>query len=41
MENGEAYLMGRGTTQEAVILVSETKQVGCIQKIVKVFKYVN
>ena len=41
VENGEAYLMGRVTTQEAEILVSETKQVGGIQKIVKVFKYVN
>ena len=41
VENGEAYLMGRVTTQEAEILVSETKQVGGIQKIVKVFTYVN
>ena len=41
VENGEAYLMGRVTTQEAEILVNETKQVWGIQKIVKVFTYLN
>ena len=41
VENGEAYLMGRVTTQEAEISVNETKQVWGIQKIVKVFTYVN
>lgn len=41
VENGEAYLMGRVTTQEAEILVDETKQVWGIQKIVKVFTYLN
>ena len=41
VENGEAYLMGRVTSQEAEILVNETKQVWGIQKIVKVFKYLN
>ena len=41
VENGEAYLMGRVTTQEAGILVNETKQVWGIQKIVKVFTYLN
>ena len=41
VENGEAYLMGRVTAQEAEILVNETKQVWGIQKIVKVFTYLN
>ena len=41
VENGEAYLMGRVTGQEAEILVNETKQVWGIQKIVKVFTYLN
>ena len=41
VENGEAYLMGRVTSQEAEILVNETKQVWGIQKIVKVFTYLN
>ena len=41
VENGEAYLMGRVTNQEAEILVDETKQVWGIQKIVKVFTYLN
>ena len=31
VENGEAYLMGRVTTQEAEILVNQTKQVWGIQ----------
>ena len=41
VENGVAYLMGRVTTQEAEILVSETQQVYGIQKIVEVFTYLN
>ena len=40
-ENGVVYLMGLVTRQEANIAVEETRQVYGIQKIVKVFDYLN
>ncbi len=40
-ENGVVYLMGVVTRQEANLAVEETRQVYGIQKIVKVFDYLN
>ena len=40
-ENGVAYLMGHVTQQESEIVVDEAKQVYGIQKIIKVFEYLN
>ena len=40
-ENGVVYLMGVVTRQEADLAVEETRQVYGIQKIVKVFDYLN
>lgn len=40
-ENGVVYLMGVVTRQEADLAVEETRQVYGIQKIVKVFNYLN
>ena len=40
-ENGVVYLMGKITRQEGDLAVDLTRQVYGIQKIVKVFQYLN
>ena len=40
-ENGVVYLMGLLTREEADLAVELTRDIGGVQKIVKVFEYIN